>query len=168
MDGFFDGLEQSIKSRNWNAALVMALTLPDICATVVAPTGKVGRRYAAWFDEHLKPTYTSVVNGQQHVFLSGKDCYVLRCALLHEGSADVATQPARDVLDRFQFCAPGTRRNSWHRNQVDTTLILMVDEFATDVLHAARSWWATLPDEKRAAAKQRQLTIIDSDLITGI
>ncbi|MGJ5806056.1 hypothetical protein ACSCB1_44315 [Streptomyces europaeiscabiei] len=170
MEGFFDGLEQAVRAENWHAALVMSLTLPDICAKVVTPTGSSGRRYAAWFDEHLKPRYTSGVGPRREplVFLSGDDCYALRCTLLHEGSADITQQRARQVLELFRFYVPGKRNIRAHRNRCNDTLILMVDEFATDVLDTARAWWASLTDEEREATRQRQLTLSDSDAMLGI
>ncbi|MEW2608898.1 hypothetical protein AB0937_01525 [Streptomyces sp. NPDC047880] len=170
MEGFFDGLERSIEKSNWHAALVMALTLPDICAKTVAPTGGSARRYAAWFDEHLKPKYTFGVSPgmEPHVFLSGKDCYALRCALLHEGSVDITEQRAREALERFRFCIPGERNIQLHCNKVDNTLILMVDTFATDVLAAARSWWVSLTGEQRQSAQQGQLALINSDTMSEL
>ena len=171
MEGFFDGLEQAVREQNWHAALAMSLTLPDVCVAAAATNGKTtGKRYVQWFDQHLRPTYTysgDPVRGPL-VFLTGDDCYALRCALLHEGSTDITGQSARKVLDRFSFCTPGRRNNVWHCNKIGNVLILMVDRFATDVLAAARSWWASLTDEQREAARQRQVRLIDSDTLMGM
>lgn len=170
MEGFFDDLEKAVRAENWHAALVMSLTLPDICAKAVTPTEGSKRRYVAWFDQHLRPRYTSGVGPWREpvVFLSGDDCYALRCALLHEGSADITQQQARKVLELFRFYVPGKRNIRAHRNRMNDTLILMVDEFATEVLDAARAWWRSLPEEERAATRQRQLVLSDSDTMLGI
>lgn len=170
MDGFLDGLDRSLQERNWHAALVMSLTLPDLCAKASNPARKTnGAKYAAWFDEFVGPKYKRPVGADRrlHVFLSGNDCYALRCALLHEGSAEVTTQKARETLERFHFCVPGERNISWHRNQKDGALILMVDEFAADVLEAARSWWASLRPDLRDTARKNQLTLLDADTFDG-
>lgn len=170
MDGFFDGLDQALQQKNWYSALVMSLTLPDLCAKASSPTGKTnGKRYAAWFDEFVGPKYRHPVGpaGTVHVFLSGNDCYALRCALLHEGSAEVTAQRARETLERFHFCTPGSRGIRWHRNQKDGALILMVDEFAADVLDSARSWWGSLEPARREAARQTQLVLLDADHFDG-
>ncbi|MEU5097613.1 hypothetical protein [Streptomyces sp. NPDC020996] len=168
MEGFFDGLEQAIRERNWHAVLVMALTLPDICAKIVMPAERSGRRYAAWFDQHVKPKYTFQigVGAQERVFLSGTDCYALRCVLLHEGSTDTARQPASDALDRFHFCVPGQFNLRLHCNQIGRALILMVDEFAVDVLNAARAWWSSLDSAEREATAGRLLAIRSTDNIS--
>ncbi|MET7608965.1 hypothetical protein [Streptomyces avermitilis] len=170
MEAFFDGLDQAIRDRNWHAALVMALTLPDICAKTVTPTGRSKQRYVAWFNDHVKAKYTNTVGAarEETVFLSGEDCYALRCALLHEGSADITSQPARDVLEHFHFSVPGHRNNVWHCNQVGGALLLAIDHFASDILNAARKWWEdSLTDDERAAAQVNHLTLIDSDTIEG-
>ncbi|WP_413754781.1 hypothetical protein [Streptomyces sp. MMBL 11-3] len=165
MEGFFDGLDQTVRERNWHAALVMALTLPDICAKIVSPTERSGARYAAWFDEHVKPKYTrpSGRGGEERVFLSGGDCYALRCALLHEGSTDITPHRARQVLERFHFCRPGQFNMPIHCNQANAALILMVDDFATDILTAARAWWTSLDEAERAATEGRLLVIRNTD-----
>lgn len=168
MDGFLDGLDQALRERNWYAALAMSLALPDICVKASDPATKTNRsKYAAWFDEFVGPKYRRSVGAerQEHVFLSGRDCYALRCALLHEGSADVTEQSAREALDRFHFCAPGKQNNTWHMNQKDGSLLLMVDQFAADLLEAARAWWSSLEPEARQQAMKTHLTILDSDRV---
>ncbi|MGW1669015.1 hypothetical protein [Streptomyces sp. NPDC002324] len=168
MDGFFEGLERSVESRNWHATLVMALTLPDICVKASDPSKKTNaKRYAAWFDAHVGPSYTLTVGAQEYRqetnFLSGNDCYALRCALLHEGGSDTSGQHARDVLDYFQFSTPGADGNVNHMNQVGGKLYLMVDIFAMDMLAGARAWWASLTPTDQAAVKARQLTLVTTD-----
>ncbi|WP_406429152.1 hypothetical protein [Streptomyces sp. NBC_00147] len=165
MDGFFDGLERAIRDQNWHAALVMALTLPDICAKTIAPTDGSKKRYIDWYDANLKSKYTRPAIGgiDERVFLSGSDCYALRCALLHEGTDDITTQRAQDALSRFQFCVTGQFNFRLHCNQINDVLILMVDNFATDVLNAARTWWAALGESERTDTNERLFTIKVTD-----
>ncbi|MFJ5886860.1 hypothetical protein [Streptomyces californicus] len=169
MEGFLDSLDQALREKNWYSALVMSLTLPDVCAKAAAPGKTSGKKYAAWFDEFVGSKYRRPVGAhkQMHTFLSGKDCYALRCALLHEGTAEIATQSAREVLDRFYFCTPGPQGNRWHQNQVGGALLLMVDEFAADILEAARSWWASLEPAQQDAVRKAQLVLLDADRIEG-
>ncbi|SMF64614.1 hypothetical protein [Streptomyces sp. Amel2xC10] len=166
MEGFFAGLEQAIRERNWHATLVLALTLPDICAKTVTPVGGSRKRYADWFDRHVSPKYMGGSAQYRQVHLSGNDCYALRCALLHEGTTDTSEHSAAEILERFQFVTPGERGNIWHNNRHDATLILMVDQFAKDVLDSARAWWASVPDEQRHS--RQHLALIDADTLEGI
>ncbi|GAA1899990.1 hypothetical protein GCM10009837_23320 [Streptomyces durmitorensis] len=168
MEGFFDGLDQAVRERNWHAALVLALTLPDICVKASDPDRKTSRsRYAAWFEEYVAPAYTLYVgtpsDGEEVKFLSGKDCYALRCALLHEGSDNTTAHEVREALDGFHFCTPGERGISVHMNKSDRALNLMVDTFAQDVLAGARTWWETLPFEEQNAARTRQIALHSTD-----
>lgn len=171
MEGFFDGLEKAVGDRNWYAALVLSLTLPDVCVKASDPARKTSRsRYAEWFDTYLGPKYRAYTGAGEYreltTFLSGKDCYALRCALLHEGSSDTSGQPSREALDSFQFCVPGESRTVNHMNLVNEGLVLMVDIFAMDMLGAARSWWASLPESEQQAAESRMLVLhgVDADL----
>jgi hypothetical protein len=171
VESLLNGLERSIREQNWYAALTMSLTLPDICAKAANPGERTsGRKYAAWFDENVGPKYRRPVGADRkiHVFLSGNDCYALRCALLHAGSADISEQRVRETLRRFYFCTPGRLNIRWHLNQKDDALILMVDEFATDILEAARSWWTSLAPEQRSAVLATHLALLDSDSIVGL
>jgi len=100
MKRFAQAIEESLESENWNAALFVALTLPDICCRMETGRKVNKHTYAAWFEKYLGCFYTE----GDTVFLAGYDCYALRCALLHEGVADLAEQDARTkAIARFHF-----------------------------------------------------------------
>lgn len=104
MRRFVDAVRSAVAEESWYGALAMALTLPDICSKLEEPDARGSRaRYVRWYDEYLRPTYTARVGPErrEHVFLSGADCYALRCSYLHEGSAEIGLQRAREALDRF-------------------------------------------------------------------
>jgi hypothetical protein len=139
MDRFISAINRSLETDNWNAALFQALTLPDICARLEAENGKTsGPKYVEWFDKYLASSYRDEIgcHGEIHVFLSGSDCYALRCAMLHEGSDDIGSQRARQTLDRFQFTANRTA----HLNQDGPVLQLDVSAFCMSMTWAAQRW----------------------------
>ena len=71
-------VRDALAAENWYAALALALTLPDTCASFEDP----GRgRYARWADRFVAPHFRAE-NGV--VFLTGRELYLLRCAFLHE------------------------------------------------------------------------------------
>ncbi len=75
-------------------------------------------------------------SGERTVFLSGADCYALRCASLHEGREDTSVQRARELLDSFQITvAP----EGWivHCNLLGTRLQLQLDIFCRQFAEAA-------------------------------
>jgi hypothetical protein len=132
----------AVHARNWHAALSLALTLPDICARLERPEVKSSRlRYTDWCDRYISPRYTMQIGGsaEPHVFLSGSDCYALRCAVLHEGSDDIVNQRAKYALDGFRFTEP-LPGVFIHMNKLNNRLQLEVDRFCADVCAAVAQW----------------------------
>jgi hypothetical protein len=146
MEQFTDAIERSLQTSNWYAALLVALALPDIAGWVDDPTATSRARYAAWVEQFVSPDYTREVGPARtrHKFLSGDDCYALRCSVLHEGRDETSHQWASDALDRFQFVAP---LKGWtiHCNQADTKLQLQVDIFCRDICRGVQNWLLSIP-----------------------
>ena len=81
MERFLAAVTDAIRTRNWYAALTLALVLPDICGFLDdLPKGR--RRYLDWCAAYLTPRYTLPVgpHREEHIFLHPEDCYALRCA----------------------------------------------------------------------------------------
>lgn len=138
MNRFTSAIRRSLELKNWYSALYLSLTLPDVCARLESPDGKTtGDRYAAWFNEYMAQHYRHSVGGnpEPHTFLSGNDCYALRCALLHEGGADITSQRKREALDRFHFTIGGA-----HCNQFNAILQLDVPTFCEQICSGAERW----------------------------
>ncbi|CAM3609850.1 hypothetical protein BS639_18530 [Rouxiella silvae] len=158
MNNFIKALDTALKTENWYGVLFISLTLPDICGKVDEPKCTSSqRRTNNWFNKYLKPKYTHNLGPDgkmEHVFLSGNDFYALRCALLHEGSGDITSQRAREVLDEFAFVMPGVRGNSRHMIQDNQTLQLQVDNFGNEMLDALQQW---LNDIKNDAVKMAKV-----------
>jgi len=133
---------------------MVALTLPDIAGKIDDPQKASGARYIDWVEKYLSPAYTNKIgfSGALHKFLSGGDCYALRCAFLHEGSDDVSKQRAAQALEKFQLVAPRPRMLI-HKNQAGKKLQLQVDVFCRDVVAAVKTWQShiQLPDATRLA-----------------
>ena len=91
----------------YEAALALALILPDICGQVEYPAlKKVGERYTKWIDNFVdsKGLYDPLfdaVGGFEH--LESQDIYKLRCAFLHSGDQDISS----DTIDCFNLVRPG-------------------------------------------------------------
>ena len=142
MRHLIDSVRAAVVNRNWYAALSMALSLPDVCAKLEDPTQDGSqRRYAGWFDRNLAATYQRTVGEATHTFLSGPDCYALRCAFSHAGDFNISEQLARHVLDAFVFVAvnPGSLIRMNHMNG---RLQLQVDLFCEEICEAVERWLA--------------------------
>ncbi len=136
MQQFVDAVRQAIATSNWVSALTTALALPDICGWLETPDVKSQKRYEIWFDTYMLGRYTAHA---EHVFLSGADCYALRCALLHEGSDSTERQRARQALTQFRFVVPRPG-DTVHCNQVGSLLQLQVDLFCEDICEGVEEW----------------------------
>jgi hypothetical protein len=141
MDDYIQQIEMALKAKLWLIATIGALTLPDICGALPEPNGEAtGQRYAKWFDQHVGPL--GYVN-----FLSGKDCYKLRCSLLHQGSAG----HPKSSVGRILLFTPRPDGSRLHNVSMDfggeKCLVIDIEEFCDDLANAARTWWATKKDD---------------------
>ena len=157
MQHFVDAIRAAVAQGNWHAALALALTLPDICGRLESPANGSQARFVAWYDRFLLRRYQSHIGPDRrlHTFLSGHDCYALRCAFLHQGEFDIDDQHAQQVLERFHFTAPRLGQFV-HNNQFNNTLQLQVDRFCLDVCEATEEWLASVRDDvniQRGAAR---------------
>jgi hypothetical protein len=115
--------------------LQSALVIPDMCAGLEANDGKsTGALYEAWFDEHVAPRY--VVNGRR--FVTGEDCWGLRCAMLHLGRF----RPHRGAYERVVFVEPHGQ-GVIHNNVMGNALSLEVTIFTRDMIESAEDWLET-------------------------
>lgn len=135
MERFVASINQSLQTQNWYAALSMSLTVPDISGWLVDPKLGSQKRYEAWFDKYMLSRYKSEFHGPSFTFLSGSDCYALRCAYLHEGTDDVQRQRAKDAVARFAFTTAGS-----HCCKFNSVLLLDVRAFCSDVCSGIQAW----------------------------
>lgn len=145
MNGFIESIQLSIENRNWHAAILTALCLPDICCNL--QHGKSDRnKYREWFDRYVRKYYEppfdiEIVSGEKKTkfLLNGCDCYALRCSVLHGGSDSILSQSARNFLNGFIFVAP-PQGFTVHRNWIDGKLNLQVDLFCRDIVKGVLEW----------------------------
>lgn len=69
--------------------------------------------------------------------MSGEDCYLLRCSMLHQGT----TQHPTGNFSRFLCTEPGG--GTMHNNIMNDALNLDVALFVNDIVEAALAWIAT-------------------------
>lgn len=105
MQQFTHAIVLALNNKNWYAALAVALALPDICGWLENPDEKVGKRYSNWYNKNFKYTLIEKIpeeirkefRNEQKSFLTGEDCYSLRCAYLHSGIDDITKKPTKRV-----------------------------------------------------------------------
>lgn len=135
MEGYLNSLQEAIDNKNWYAVIIISLTLPDICAGL-EKGGKTYRRdYINWTNKNFMTQYGNN-------FFSGEDVYVLRCAILHRGTEDLTSQPAKKVIDKFLFIAPvdGVTMDSNSFVSERTIIQLQTDILGNNMIRAVRNW----------------------------
>jgi hypothetical protein len=140
---FVNAVREAALHQNWVAALVTALALPDVCGWLEDPGRSSRARYAAWFEQFAQDAYTGILGGRprkKHIFLSGTDCYALRCALLHEGTTSTDRQRARRALRKFRFITPPAAESGYGLYQDGSLLVLRVDDFCEAVCKGVEDW----------------------------
>lgn len=153
MKNLLDALKRCVHDRNWYGAITIALTLPDICGSIDTP-GKNNseRRSVAWFDRYVAHAYQVELNGTRAVFMTGGDCFALRCAALHQGTFDVSDQRARDVVDKFILHHSEVIR--LHNVRQGKKLVIDITTFCLDIVAGVEAWEADVagdPDDRRRA-----------------
>jgi len=148
MKQLINSIESSINNENWHAALLVALIIPDIAGKIEYPVSSSSKRYAMWFDKYVGDQYKAKIGPKksEHIFLTGNDCYALRCAYLHEGITDITQQRARDVLDEFIFVVP-PKGTMVHCNLIDKKLQLQVENFCNDIINGLIHWLIDIIDD---------------------
>jgi hypothetical protein len=159
IDRYLDSIVKSLECKNWYAALFIALTIPDICGALENPDESSSGRYVSWYDKYMLPKYSSSMGPlrEVHVFLSGDDCYALRCSLLHEGTGNVGKQRISKTLESVHFNEPSGKGGMLHCNQYKNVLQLQVDIFCDDFVDAARQW---LSDVQGDAGIQTRMQLL--------
>ena len=170
MQNLLLSITKALENENWYAALFLALTLPDICGKIQYPKVKSSEtRYVQWFNKYLSNKYTHEIGAdrKKHVFLSGEDCYALRCSLLHEGVDVISHQRCRKVLDSFVFLAKGPRSHCNYFNVGGHTFLqLRIDNFCEDVCAAVETWLSDVANDDTISKKLSDTVIIHTSGVT--
>jgi len=129
MKDFLLQIKKGLDENLYLLSLFSALAIPDICGAMSSENGDAHfEKYTAWFDKYITPKY----NG----FLSGKDCYLFRCSLLHQGSSQHPGSNYKRVL----FIEPSATTLIAHNNILNDALNIDVKIFCNDIVLSAEEW----------------------------
>ncbi len=130
-----DNIQGCLGSGIYYAALVTALTIPDICAALESDGAWATReKYKDWYKTYLGGNYPN---------LTPDDCYYLRCGVLHQGKLGRHGMQYSRVL----FTVPNRQNNVFHNNIINDALNLDVVIFCNDVVAAAQAWYELKKDD---------------------
>ncbi len=164
---FTDALRNSIATKNYYAALALAITLPDVCGRITA--GRASKaQYVAWIKSYLPADYWRLgegasLFGRPWPRTTPEDFYALRCAYLHEGTDDITDQRVRQALDQFRFVVSKGGITS-HQNPTVIgpagnrfVLPLDVTEFCREICAGVEAWSRDVAGDSAAQARLSSL-----------
>jgi hypothetical protein len=150
----------ALENKNYYAALVLSVTIPDICGKLEYPEKSSKERFKLWFDRYLKHFYEKEVCGKKNIFMTASDCYALRCSILHEANEDITNQKSQDTLRKIKF----QEGVSVHRLRTYKNVLgLSVDLFCREICFGVDSWLNDIIDNKEVVERiNLMLKIYDS------
>lgn len=80
------------KNKMYKSALILALTIPDICSKIFYPNENQSVRYEKWFNKNVYDYEqgTHGKNNKNFDCFNGHMCYMLRNALVHGDTNDIS------------------------------------------------------------------------------
>lgn len=136
MDDHLIAIKKDVESQNYYSALFLTIALPSICGALESVDGlDTKTKYIAWYDHYVKD-----------LFLTGSDCYKLRCSLLHQAS----TVNSESSLVRVVFTFPVASGNTFHNNIINGALNLDVPLFCSELVRATDEWISKMEEENNA------------------
>ena len=121
--------QQEVEANLYYLSLFVTLSMPDICGAIESKNGEAsGKKYEDWFNQYVAPKYNGV--------LSGADCYMFRCSLLHQGRS----QHPKGNYSRIFFIEPSATTNIFHNNIMNNALNIDVRIFCRDIIDGVSQW----------------------------
>lgn len=99
-----DEIKKALDNDMYVAALMMTLTIPDICGMAEYPQWKndVGKRYKSWFDKYAGSDFKNTNNSDLICpYMSGEVIYTLRNSILHTGNPNIQKDNINDENNRI-------------------------------------------------------------------
>jgi hypothetical protein len=138
-------IENALAARLYYAALLVSLSLPDICAALESPDGQTSSaKYKVWYDAWMAPLYPQ---------MTSNDLYSLRCGVVHQGRMGHDRMQYARVL----FTVPNAQGNVFHRNLLNDALNLDVIIFCRDMVQCVEQWYAAQQNDPNVLANLPRL-----------
>lgn len=140
MDILIAQIRTAITARLYYVALQSALTIPDIAGALSSEDRRAtGQRYAEWFDRWVRPVLLEKRNRENP--LTGEQCYVFRCSMLHQGSS----HRSNSAYKRIMFIEPGYPNYQMHYVKLggdtsESALLIQLDEFVEEMVIGCETW----------------------------
>ena len=166
---FLAAARSAVAESNWYAAIALALTLPDICASIDRPgSGITQGRYVEWWEERAAGRFWIKPDDDEdwtpRSLVPGKDAFLLRCAFLHNGTG--TTGKTDPVKERFRFMAASG--GSYGQSRDEREVSLNVEYFVEAVCRAVEQWIVDRQDDAEAQARLTEIVGIIPSAMTVV
>ncbi|EKQ5596658.1 hypothetical protein ACIL3S_004334 [Escherichia coli] len=177
---FVESVRKSLLDENYEAALFIALSLPDICGKLETPEERNGPRAKRWFKDNLKDKYfadnlyeTFLANFPEQldkipqyliddlktkkplVSFDHESYWALRNAFLHEASDSTK-------LQKIQLT-----HSSAHMNMFNGVLQLSVINLSNDICDAVVKWVERMKDNNDVCQRINSRAKIKNEMLGG-
>lgn len=174
MQQYLESIKLSLETKNYFGAIAMALTLPDICASVeYEGEGQNSVKYSKWFNKYLADTFTQIFHDQDLsvVIFGAQECYAARCSFLHQGTHVIKGQRSLNyaytpTVSSVNFTS--IDKGKYQRN--GDILFLDVNFFCEAVINAVDNWMKEIRDDNVKKTKIAAMPIIHEsfDSLCGV
>ncbi|MBQ0146070.1 MAG: hypothetical protein KBS51_03000 [Lachnospiraceae bacterium] len=112
---------QCLDNDSYMAALIVALTLPDICGKAEYAEEKPRKRYVDWYDDYVNNDDNNGLNHLSHS--NGELVYSLRCSLLHQGNPNIDVNKLN--YEYFELIWQGNKRASYTSESYSAEIVVI-------------------------------------------
>lgn len=129
-------VEAALEFHLYYLAIVLTLTLPNVCSGLMEPDGRsTGHHYKAWYEANLASAFP---------LMSADTCYSLRCGLTHQGQMELAQRDKSHKRVIFSF--PDGYDNVIE-GRLDDALFFNAANFCETILERVRLWYQMAKDD---------------------
>ena len=127
-------VEKCVSQKLYYVAIMACLAIPDIGGAIDSGDGEASSKtYKRWFDKYAVPKYQGI-GGE----LTGKECYFLRCSMLHQGKAKHRGLKYSDIIFS-EFTQTSSPVNPLYLTK-SKVLLVEPKTFCTNMVYAAYDW----------------------------
>jgi hypothetical protein len=128
IEGILGEIERALDAGLYHLAIVVSVTLPDVCAALEAPDGRSNTaRYKAWYEDNMASRLAR---------FTADDCFSLRCGVVHQGRFGLAG--AR--YGRAVFLLPNNQVSIMQECIMNDAYFYSADAFCREWLAGVRVW----------------------------
>ncbi|MGO4927383.1 hypothetical protein ACTQ5J_02120 [Fundicoccus sp. Sow4_F4] len=156
----------SLENKNHYAALTVALSLPDVCASLQNGGQTSKKLYTKFIEDYFLP-----IHSYDQGFVKASDFYALRCAILHNSTTNIEEQRARELINKFVLTYSTSGNIFLHNNYSinnggtnETNLNIDIHEFCLEIIDAVKSFkFLNKDNESINKTASEMMSIINTD-----